>query len=549
MLGSTCFRAIRDYFYLSYGLPTNDYLNYFFNKSPYSLARVPTIEAPLRGEILNRDSLVEYASSLAEQHHGQVAPSRRGSPKLFSRFEENNQLLEVCYQELISAAQNRESLTSGAEWLLDNYHIIEAQVRNIRRDFPRSYYHSLPKLLNGDYRDYPRVYHFAVELVSRTDANIDTELLNRFIGGYQAVSVLASGELWAIPIMLRITLIENLRRLAVASLAEKNQRIIADRFISQITTQENFSGTEILLLLAQQLKTEPTFLSSSAAIITRRLREQGSKSGLALRLLEEWFRERGQDVEDLARAEQSAQAANQVSISNCVTSLKRFSSLNWQDWVESVSAVNKILLDDPAKVYGSSDFPTRDTCRHSVERYARAMQCSEVEIATKVVALAQQVSADLHLSELEDQVPEQRFGHIGYYLAGKGREQFEQQIKFKVPAWTRCKRYFKQRAFAIYSSSILFLTFLFSLELLFYGLASGGSLFELVLLLALFVLPISELASNIVQWVSSHLVKPARISKLDFEHGVPRSCRTVVTVQMIFNDLDTISEHIICASV
>src|SRR4029077_49153 len=99
------------------------------------------------------------------------------------------------------------------EWLVDNYHIVEEQLREIRQDLPRGYYHELPKLAEGPLEGYPRIYAVALALMAHTDSRLDTNTLRRFIIAYQTVSPLSIGELWAVAITLRLALVENLRRL------------------------------------------------------------------------------------------------------------------------------------------------------------------------------------------------------------------------------------------------------------------------------------------------------------------------------------------------
>jgi len=119
------------------------------------------LDKPLRSEILTREGLAEHAHVLAEQHR--TAPSRRGTRALYRRFEDNCKVIEKSYLSLSRAVQDQETLTSGAEWLLDNYHLVVEQVHDIQRNFPHGYYRSLPKLVEGEYKNYPRVYHLALE--------------------------------------------------------------------------------------------------------------------------------------------------------------------------------------------------------------------------------------------------------------------------------------------------------------------------------------------------------------------------------------------------
>ena len=118
------------------------------------------------------------------------------------------------YDLVTAAAKRNRRIAPAAEWLLDNFYLIEEQIRTARRHLPPSYSRELPRLANGPAASYPRVYGIALELISHVDGRVDAVSLNGFIAAYQTVTPLKLGELWAVPIMLRLALIENLRRVA-----------------------------------------------------------------------------------------------------------------------------------------------------------------------------------------------------------------------------------------------------------------------------------------------------------------------------------------------
>src|SRR5262249_20388905 len=135
-------------------------------------------------------------------------------PPLPRRFVENGRHLVAAHEWITELTRRKESITPDAEWLLDNFHIVEDTLREIRVDLPRGYYRKLPKLSDGPFAGYPRVYVLALELIAHTDSSLDETNIIRFVQAYQTVVPLRIGELWAVPIMLRLSLIETLRRLA-----------------------------------------------------------------------------------------------------------------------------------------------------------------------------------------------------------------------------------------------------------------------------------------------------------------------------------------------
>lgn len=507
------------------------------------LIKRPAAENPLRSQIFTREELAQHARGLAWAHR--VRFYGRSGNDLFRRFEENCLEIEKAYYVFADATGRKEAITHGAEWLLDNYPVVEQQIRDIRKHLPRSYYRTLPKLLSDEYRGYPRVYHLALEVIAHNDAAVDSDLLGVFIQSYQSHAQLTIGELWAVPIMLRLALIENLRRLAAATMLVQSERHAAEALVDSLVQDSNRTGTDILLDLAGHLKDQPELLDTRAVYLLRRLRNKGLRAALTLQWLEERLREKGIDPDELVRREHQADAANQISIANTVTSLKTVSSLNWRDWVESMSKVHEILVQDPAGAYARSDFMTRDLCRHRIERLARALGGSEIEVAGKAVELAAAVRSQCSAQEpaaLEDN--QVRFQHVGYYLLDDGLARLEAALSYRPSIWVRLARFFKNNAFLVYASSIAILTFAVLFALSENALRQGTDLPVAAVLLLLAVVPASALAMDLVQWIITHLTTPFVLPKLDFESGVPDEHRTMVVVHGIFNDKEAISRFV-----
>ena len=125
-------------------------------------------------------------------------------------------------------------ITPAAEWLVDNFHVVDEVVRQIREDLPPGFYRQLPKLADGALQGYPRVLGLAWAFVGHTDSRFDRETLERFVRRFQHVQPLTIGELWAVPIALRIVLVENLRRLAERIVAGRAARHEADALADEL---------------------------------------------------------------------------------------------------------------------------------------------------------------------------------------------------------------------------------------------------------------------------------------------------------------------------
>jgi len=186
----------------------------------------------LREELFSIERLEQHAVSLAVAQQVTVRPIRR--PPLGVRLSDNESTLLAAYRTIAKAAGEGRTITPAAEWLLDNYHLVDAQIREIRDDLPPGYYRQLPKLAAGPFAGYPRVLGVAWAFVAHTDSRFDPAMLRRFVRAYQRVQPLTIGELWAWPSMLKLGLIENLRRLAEEATGAREARRAADRYVARI---------------------------------------------------------------------------------------------------------------------------------------------------------------------------------------------------------------------------------------------------------------------------------------------------------------------------
>lgn len=189
-------------------------------------------EPPFRSELFSTDQMEQYGKVLARQH-ALDSTSVRDS-HLLDRLAENENLLLEVYQLVSTAVEAGRPITPAGEWLLDNFYLIEEHIRIGKKHLPKKYSKELPRLSDGPSAGLPRVYDIAKEIIAHGDGYIDPESLNRFVGSYQTVNVLKLGELWAIPIMLRLALIENLRRVSVRIAAGRVDRDLADSWADKM---------------------------------------------------------------------------------------------------------------------------------------------------------------------------------------------------------------------------------------------------------------------------------------------------------------------------
>src|SRR5438105_15861689 len=318
------------------------------------LRMVPPLEEPIRAELFGIERLEQHAESLAA-----AQPVLRGPAlgrRLLPRVADNGRVLREADRVVARAIREERAITPAAEWLADNFHIVDEQLREIRDDLPPGFYRELPKIAEGPLAGYPRVYGLAWAFVAHTDSRLDPEMLRRFVRAHQRVQPLTIGERWAVAITLRIVLVENLRRLAESIVRGRRAREAADAVADALL---GVRGPPVKRPMTALEPFEDGPLTTAFAVqLVQRLRDQDPAVTPALRWLDRRLAEQGTTADDIVRVEHQRQAAMNVTVRNVITSMRLMSALDWAELFESVSLVDETLRAGAA--FTAMDFPTRD---------------------------------------------------------------------------------------------------------------------------------------------------------------------------------------------
>ena len=488
-------------------------------------------EPPLRSELFSADQMEQHGKTLAGQHQ---LSQGRAPDQLLSRLAENEEVLVGVRDLLAEAVKADRRITPAGEWLLDNFYLIEEQIRTAKRHLPKGYSRELPRVLNGSSVGLPRVYAIALETISHGDGRVDPGSLSRFVAAYQTMASLTLGELWAIPIMLRLALIENLRRAATRIAAHRIDRNRADYWADQMMEIAEKDPKSLILVTADMARSSPPMASAFVAEFARRLQGQSPALALPLTWIEQQLSESGLTIEQSVQSENQQQAVDQVSISNSIGSLRFLGTMDWRTFVETMSVVEQTLREDPAAAYGKMDFATRDRYRHVVEKMARSSRLSESEVARHAIFLAQQ-SASGHGGD-------GRETHVGFYLIDKGVPQLERIAEVRRSTSDALQQAGSRFPLLLYVGTIASMTggFTGGLLALAYAEDMAGWLLALIGLLSL--LGTSQLAVALVNWLATMLVTPHALPRLDLSSGIPPELRTLVVVPTMLSSIEHIDE-------
>lgn len=487
---------------------------------------------PVREELFGVERLEQHAISLAQAQ--EVSKSTARVVSLQVRLKQNASVLLAAYHANAKALAAGHSVVPAAEWLLDNYHLIEQQIREVRDDLPDGFYRQLPKLASGPFAGYPRVFGLAWAYVAHTDSHFDEQSLCKFIKAYQTINILTIGELWAVAITLRIVLIENLRRLVDQISVGRIDRDDAD----QLTDRLMVSGSADTVLLAElQTRSSAPLSEVFAAQLAKRLRDQDPHITPALKWLEQKLNEQGLSVDDVVQHSQQREGASNVTVRNIITSMRLITDMDWTDLFEKVSLVDEKLRC--ASAFGDMDAVTRNLYRNAIEQLSRGSKLSEVKVAKLALQAGRDAKKNTH-----NQQEAERLGDPGYYLIDKGRAQFEQSLKFRPNLGLWLSRLHIKIGLVGYAASILLLAL---------GLVIGSiSLFgfrqlPLDLFLVLIIigfLPATEISTAIINRSVTWRLRNGTLPGLEFKTGVPTSLRTLVAVPTLLTNSSDLCQQV-----
>src|SRR5256886_5745292 len=409
----------------------------FYPPPPFSVE--PT-GRPLGHEFPSGQRLVENAAHLARTIVVGRGAKPRG-PSFLRRLREIEHALEWANASLTMSAEAHHAFTLSAEWLLDNAYLIREQVADLRKSLPQKYYGKLPLIASGPNAGLPRVYQVAAEMVAETDGALEPDIIRRFLAAFQAITPLDIGELWALPLMLRLQLLECIRTLAIQVDQQQRESEEADFWANRLITAVRHSSPRLLKIMEELVERYPEPTPHFASELVAHLYDDEG----ALPVVSGWLeRSLRSPLLEVMQQEHRHQVVHQIALTNAITICRRLAQIQWRELFQSASWAESELAADPAGVYARQDFETRDRCRSAVEEIARWSNCSEQETIDHALALAKAA---------QDEVAR----HVGYYLIDAGRPVLEQVTGARVPLAERSRRWIRAHAAGAYFGSLLLL--------------------------------------------------------------------------------------------
>ena len=511
---------------------------------------------PIRSEIFGPERFAQHGCSLALTHAAARPTAREAT--FFPRLRSNIATLRHAHAYIGAQAATGYDISPAAEWLLDNFHLIEAQLKAVHEGLPRSYFRTLPVLLAEPLVGLPRVYGVAWAFVAHTDSAFDDELLVHYLRAYQGTRELSLAELWALPTTLRVVLVENLRRLAERLAAQKAARELANLCCNHI---DSFQPAQLqqLHLSLQARGVAPAFLAQIWQRLQDHVASPGARASAAVLA---WLQAALPDPAATLAQQGADQTADNLSVSNAVTSLRAIGDGDWADIVARTSPVMQLMLGLP--LFAAEETGTRDQTLHRIELLARRSGRSEHEVVLELLQLMQphdvttvvadgaagadgaaaalplpgqaqppkrtsqpirratQLSAGAAGSPGAAQPPHSTARH---WLIGPGRQQLTRKLGLRDSAWRAGAWAAPRLVLPVYVLSMLAAALA-----LVAGLASRAAPGWELLAALLMMGPASEAVVALVNRLISESLPPQHLPRLALATGIPPEHRVLVVM-------------------
>ncbi|AKN32806.1 NdvB [Clostridium carboxidivorans P7] len=488
---------------------------------------VPTINA-------NKEELQKHAVEIS--NYSSVIKKNNYRKRLIKSLDISYKKILKGYDYIDKEVKNNREVIQAAEWLLDNLYLIQREYADIKMNMPEAYYKNLPIMTKGIMKDYPRIYYVAIELVSHTDGSVDEETIETFINSYQKNSILTSGELWALPIMIRIALIQNIskiiERIVFAQKERRKGELIAERLIDAVNNDR--LEEEIKKLYLEDI----SFTSHIVERILKILRDNEIENRIIYNWIDEKLDNEETDMEKVVNVEHQKQSGYQISIGNSITGIREVGALNWKESFEKLSYVENILRKDPSKIYENMDFESRDYYRHSVEKLAKHMNVPESLIAKRAIECSLAANDNNDSKEYEK--------HVGYYIIDNGIKTLKNKMSFNERGLHSVKGKFIRNNVISYIGSIVISTVIVMSLILILGYYNAPKpvLWQYILAAVLILIPCSEIVVSTLNWSICKLVQPRFIPKIEFRKGIPIEASSIVVIPTLLNSETRVKELI-----
>lgn len=501
----------------------------------------------IRKASLTVEELEENARKLSIAHTVSTKKHLLNWPII--RMNEDYKYIEEVYRSLNVSVESKRAVPPAGEWLLDNFYVIEEQVKSIRKDLHKKAYYKLPVLKKGPYKDYTRVFAIATELALHSDSRIEEKEVIRYLEAYQVHNILFDRELWMIPTMIHLALIAKIKVLCEHVNQTQNEWRKADEIVDLWLQDGDSKLAKVVTLIDQHIDEHEELNTAFVEHLFYRLRSSGRNYVEIFKYINDDLEIYNIDTEGIAQSEHNDQALNTVSLGNCIISLKYVATHNWENVFDASSYVEKILNQDPSDLYRRMDLDTRRHYRDLIEKLAQSYNVSELHIARdaiKMAKLAHSENKKLAIMNRGKGLQNLSLEHVGYYIADEGVKTLEKAQKTPKSLLAKFKKVINSLTGYGYIALILLLSYAcVRVTVIYAGLNSFSESFAMkAFAIAIVLIPISELVISFVNGLVCRFKKPSFFCSLDFKDGIPSEYKTMVAIPALLTNQARVKELI-----
>lgn len=479
----------------------------------------------IKGTMLDESQIKKHLEKIALSHN--IVPKSKKETYPIPHLIENYKLIQQVYNLLDEHLKLGITIHPAGEWLLDNFYIIEETVKQIQKELSINKYTNFVGLANGEYKGFARIYVLASEIVAYTEGKIQKENLEEYLKSYQTKKNLSMDEIWNIGVFLEIAIIDSITDVCLKIYSSQIQKYRVENIVERLLENKtDIKYKNINKKLKREIFQDMKYPFIEYMSYT--LKKYGKKGYRYLNALEEIVEKGGMSVSEVIKKEHFDIAVQRVLIGNSITSIKRIQRISFLEIFEKINGVEELLNSDPAQVYKKMDSKTKENYRNKIKEIGKKTKISEIYIAKKILEICK---------ESFDETGITKKSHVGYYLIDRGINKLYERLEYYNKNERDSQSNAKLYIYGTFGLSIIIsicLSLILNLQI--------KNNYITILSFITFLIPSSEIAIQIVQYILNKMVRPKLIPKINFLDGIDENHKTIVVIPTIIKTKEKVKE-------
>ena len=472
----------------------------------------------------------ESAEQMAKLSEALVSVGWRKHSIIVSHSKTIHNEMNVIRAKIEKIPSDIITLIPSARWLIDNFQLIYREIKKL--NFSTTGYARIPVLKSSQWKGLPRIYVIASKMVELSGGYLNEENIITMVKAYQGGDPLTDRELQILPEMLGLCLLEHILDVTRSIKHVVDVKAQADQFV-----KEAFEGSQdypdISMLLTEESEHRESIYFHSHVLYL--LKNLSVEQEAILRYISFHFKDEWENIGlmDIFKEESRQESILESTIRNPIASLRELNELNEDEMFEELSAIERILSQDPDKVYPQMDSLSRAMYRDKVERLSVRYHIQETDISKTCLKLAQRGDNRLNHSH-----------HVGTYLIGKGAGLMRESLldkkssgQIKEPTPFRGVSYF------VYVGCMVCLLLL-SLFLIIGQNEQHGQIVRIIFFMLAAFPVVAGISTKMANSFFTRGIPAKNLPAMDYTKGIPGCAKTMVVMPVIISSKEQGLEYI-----